>query len=145
MSDRIDVVAAALTRDLEARLAPILTLGGPDGVVEATRTAARLARLIAPALCSPNPHEVAETVIDVGSALDIGPDTPAGWWAGPVGRICAASLAGVTTDQVTARQAQAMLGLSKPRIYQLLDAGQLERHPDGGVTLQSVYQRLGGA
>lgn len=135
-------VAASLTDDLAARLHTILRPAGPTGIEEADRLAAWVAGRVAPSLCSDDEHEVADAVIDLASALDIGEHTDPEWWATPVGQICAASLAGVTTDQVAAIQAARMLGIGKARVYQLIDAGRLERHPDGGVTLASVYQRM---
>lgn len=133
-----------LAADFASRLAPVLRLD-PAENDRADTIAARLASLVTPALCSDDEHEVAQAVIDLASALDLGPATPASWWASPVGRICAASLAGITpsSDRATAAQTADMLGVGLARVYQLRDAGKLDRHPDGGVTLASVYQRLG--
>lgn len=141
----LDTVTVSLAEDLAERLTPILTLGGPDGYEQAEQTADRLARRVALSLCSTEEREVAQAVIDLASALDLGPDTNPEWWGGPVGRICARSLAGVTptAERVSTIEAARMLGVDRSRAYQLAEAGKLDGHPDGGVTLASVYQRLG--
>lgn len=144
IDDHLGAVTDQLTEELAARLATVLRLAGPDGIIEADQRASVIAQHVALALCSADERERAETVIDLASALDIGADTDPEWWGTPVGRICAGSLAGVTpdADQVTAAQAADMLGVGRARVYQLLDGGKLDRHPDGGVTRASVYQRL---
>ncbi|HEV2810667.1 MAG TPA: hypothetical protein VGV93_09770 [Acidimicrobiales bacterium] len=35
-----------------------------------------------------------------------------------------------------------MLGVSRGRVYQLIDSGKLDRHPDGGVTATGGALRL---
>jgi hypothetical protein len=36
----------------------------------------------------------------------------------------------------------AMLGVSRGRVYQLIEAGKLDRHPDGGVLRSDILQRV---
>ncbi len=84
----------------------------------------------------------AETAQDVMMALWPHEDPPPEWWSTPVGRAVAASYGLPGAEAVSASVAAAMLGVSRGRVYQLLDGGKLERHPDGGVTATSVAQRL---
>ena len=79
---------------------------------------------------------------DVMMALWPHEDPPPEWWSTPVGRAVAASYGLPGAEAVSASVAAAMLGVSRGRVYQLLDAGKLDRHPDGGVTATSVAQRL---
>lgn len=68
-------------------------------------------------------------------------DIPAEWWATPLGRLTLLASA-QTSGEVTISEACAMLRVSRARIYQLLDAGKLERGPDGGISRGSVMLRL---
>lgn len=140
----VSLVADQLAEALAERLTPILALGGPDGYAQADEIADRLARLTAGPLCSPDPRERAQTVIDLASALDLGPDTDPEWWGTAPGRLVAGSLAGDdgTGERVTHRVAADMLGLARGTIATMVDRGTLDRHPDGGVLLSSVFLRL---
>lgn len=67
---------------------------------------------------------------------------PASWWATPLGALVARWYAPVGDDGVSVIVAAAMLGRTRGRVYQLLDDGKLDRHPEGGVTRVSVAHRL---
>jgi hypothetical protein len=71
-------------------------------------------------------------------------EPPAQWWRTPLGRACATHSVGLYPDQVKANSAADILGVGPSRVYQLLDSGKLERHPDGGVTRASVMRRVAG-
>jgi len=67
---------------------------------------------------------------------------PEGWWTSPLGMVCSIALSMDRKDQsVTVAQAQTVLGISRARVYQLLDAGKLERL-DKGISFASVMRRL---
>jgi hypothetical protein len=85
----------------------------------------------------------AETAIDVMCALwprDSQP--PHDWWRTPLGRVLARSAGMNDAEAVSASVAAAMLGVTRGRVYALLNEGKLDRHPDGGVVRASVMQRL---
>jgi hypothetical protein len=87
----------------------------------------------------------AETTIDLMCALwPRGSQPPPEWWRTPVGRAIARSAGMDDAEAVSASVAAAMLGVSRGRVYALLDEGKLDRHPDGGVVRASVMQRLAG-
>lgn len=144
MNPHHDAARAQLARELGARLGPIAMLDTPDRVLDWERAATVLAQRTMPALLSSDQREAAQAVIDVGCALwpVLGP--PDGWWHTPLGRLCAASLAGATPSDEAVRPVVAarMLGVAQPTVNDLCDRGKLDRHPDGGVLLASVYQRL---
>ena len=71
-----------------------------------------------------------------------GLEPPHGWWRTPLGRACAVHCADHHPRRIQANVAAEILGVGPSRIYQLVDAGKLEKHPDGGVTRSSVMQRV---
>lgn len=123
-------------------LATRLGLGATPGeTLDLQRLARHAARRLTTALLSPD-H--AQAVIDIGTVIHGAHDVPPYWWRTPVGRVCAASLAGAgpTDEAVTQAAAAEILGVSQPAVYKMLDSGRLDRHPDGGVLLHSVLWRL---
>jgi hypothetical protein len=66
----------------------------------------------------------------------------ADWWATPLGRLCARSLACHDTAAVTHAVAASMLGVERGYIGTLVHRGRLDRHEDGGVTRSSVLRRI---
>jgi hypothetical protein len=149
-------VAKQLSEELHARLWPLGMLVGEDLIEMATdgprlRSAAR--RLAAQLLDDRQGGEdlgidpdsiAAETAQDVMCGLWPNNDPPAEWWHTPVGRAVARSYGIEGSEAVSAAVAAAMLGTSRAWVYRLLDAGKLDRHPDGGVVRASVMMRLAG-
>jgi hypothetical protein len=87
----------------------------------------------------------AETTIDLMCALwPRGSEPPPEWWRTPLGRAIARSVGTDDAEAVSASVAAAMLGVTRSRVYALLDESKLDRHPDGGVVRASVMQRLAG-
>lgn len=87
----------------------------------------------------------AETVIDLMCAIWPQVDPDPEWWRTPLGQACAASLGSDEAQAVSASVAASMLQITRARVYQLIDAGKLDRHPDGGVVRASVTRRLSAA
>ncbi|MEU8544267.1 hypothetical protein AB0C52_30475 [Streptomyces sp. NPDC048717] len=55
----------------------------------------------------------------------------------------ASSIGHPDAENVTYSVAGAMLGgITKQRVAALVNEGKLDRHPDGGVTVVSIQQRL---
>ena len=122
------ILAHQLRRELHARAYPLAVLAGPDAVanLDTDRVADLLAGQIAGAL--------AAALWPVG-------DPPPEWWQTPVGRACAHSV-GDDDRSVTQSVAAAMLGLSVGSIGSMIARGDLERGPDGGVTVASIMARI---
>jgi len=57
-------------------------------------------------------------------------------------RLVAGSIGRDDAEAVTPSVAAAMLGVSRGRVYQLIEAGKLDRHPDGGVVRSDILLRL---
>jgi hypothetical protein len=138
----VDEAAAQLTDELGGRAAALAALGGGLDVIEMERWAAGVARPVAAQLAQEADDRLAaQACVDVMCALwpETGP--PPEWWQTPVGRLCARS-AGADDEVVTHAVAAAMLGVQRGTVGSLVAQGRLDRHPDGGVLLASVYQRL---
>ena len=121
------------------RLAPFL---GADRTLDLQRDAEARARAHAHQLADLDDEDVAaEAALDLLSALWGDQPPPVAWWRTPLGR-AVATVAGDGDEAVSKTVAAAMLGVTPGRVTQLLAAGKLDRHPDGGVTTVSVAQRL---
>ncbi|GAA2757302.1 hypothetical protein [Actinopolymorpha rutila] len=69
-------------------------------------------------------------------------DPPASWWRTPLGQVAVRRVGHPTAEAVTYAVAGAMLGVTRQGVHDLLTRGKLDRHPDGGVTVASVRERL---
>ena len=69
-------------------------------------------------------------------------DPPSGWWQTPLGQVLAHRVGHPTTEGLSYSTAGAMLGVTKQAVHDLVNRGKLVRHPDGGVTSESVRLRL---
>ncbi|MGW0230134.1 hypothetical protein ACWDWO_17610 [Actinopolymorpha singaporensis] len=69
-------------------------------------------------------------------------DPPASWWRTPLGQVAVRRVGHPTAAAVTYAVAGAMLGVTRQGVHDLLTRGKLDRHPDGGVTVASVRERL---
>lgn len=68
-------------------------------------------------------------------------EPPPGWWASPFGRVVLLRIGHPSHERVSYAQAGAMLGITRQGVHDLLNRGKLQRHPDGGVAIDSVRQR----
>jgi hypothetical protein len=69
-------------------------------------------------------------------------DPPEAWWATPLGRVTARRVGHPVRDHVSFSVAGAMLGITRQGVHDLVTRDKLRRHPDGGVTVDSVRARL---
>jgi hypothetical protein len=69
-------------------------------------------------------------------------DPPESWWATPLGRVAAWRVGHPARDRVSFAVAGAMLGITRQGVHDLVSRDKLRRHPDGGVTADSVRTRL---
>ena len=70
-------------------------------------------------------------------------DVPPSWWGTPLGQVVARRIGHPHADSVTRTVAGAMLGITRQAVQDLINRGKLARHPDGGVSVASVRERLG--
>lgn len=69
-------------------------------------------------------------------------DPPESWWATPLGRVTARRAGHPARKHVSFSVAGAMLGITRQGVHDLVNRDKLRRHPDGGVTVDSVRARL---
>ncbi|MEU7479648.1 hypothetical protein AB0A63_26910 [Lentzea sp. NPDC042327] len=69
-------------------------------------------------------------------------DPPEGWWATPLGRVVARRAGHPSRQHVSFGVAGAMLGITRQGVHDLVSRGKLQRHADGGVTVESIQVRL---
>jgi hypothetical protein len=87
----------------------------------------------------------AHTAIRIVSALypsDTPFDPPAQWWRTPLGQVVLCRAGHPSAQAVSYSAAGAMLGMTRQGVHDLVTRGKLARHPDGGVTVDSVRARL---
>jgi hypothetical protein len=87
----------------------------------------------------------AQTVIDLMMLLWPNSDPTTDWWRTPLGHAVARSVGHPTAEVVSYSVAGAMLGCTKQNVGKLVQAGRLDRGPNGGVTTQSVRAALHAA
>jgi hypothetical protein len=71
-------------------------------------------------------------------------DPPPEWWPTPLGQVFLRRVGYPGGDAVPYSVAGVMLGVSRQFVHDLATRGKLERHPDGGVHVDSVRARLTG-
>lgn len=71
-------------------------------------------------------------------------EPPESWWRTPFGRAVARRVGHPSTTHVSFSVAGAMLGISRQGVHDLVTRGKLDRHPDGGVSTDSIRDRLAG-
>ncbi|MFD4641789.1 hypothetical protein ACFWN2_31100 [Lentzea sp. NPDC058436] len=69
-------------------------------------------------------------------------DPPETWWATPLGRVTARRAGHPSKDHVSLGVAGAMLGITRQGVHDLVNRDKLLRHPNGGVTVDSIRTRL---
>lgn len=87
----------------------------------------------------------ARTAIRIVAALYPGDtpfDPPAEWWRTPLGQVVLRRAGHPSAEAVSYSVAGAMLGMTRQGVHDLVTRGKLARHPDGGVTVESVRARL---
>jgi hypothetical protein len=150
-----DDVARQIADELHQVAWPLAPLIGVDLANEILTRVRTMARRLADQLLDDREQDgaglevdadavAAETTIDLMCALwPRGSEPPPEWWRTPLGRAIARSAGTEDAEAVSASVAAAMLGVSRGRVYALLNEGKLDRHPDGGVVRTSVMQRIG--
>lgn len=113
------------------------------GLAEPTRDVPAYVQGVIADLCSEDEGIAAEAALTVA---DWEPwvdhrvmDVPAVWWGTDLGGLV---LSAQTSGEMSVPDAMAALGISRTRVYQLLEEGPLTRGRMGGVTRRSVARRL---
>jgi hypothetical protein len=142
-----DELAGHLRQLLDNRLLdPVDILLDPGPVLDQLRERANeRARAWADELLDGTEQQAMYVVVRLVSTLypaDEVFDPPAQWWRTPLGQVTARRLGHPTVPAVTNAVAAAMLGVTRQGVHDLLSRGKLTHHPDGGVDVTSVRDRL---
>jgi hypothetical protein len=138
-TDLIRLVTSRLLDPLEILL-PQADLAGLRQSVEAD------AEMWAAQLLGPDDAVARQVAVRLMAVLYPGDtpfDPPESWWATPLGRAAARRAGHPSKDHVSLGVAGAMLGITRQGVHDLVNRNKLLRHPDGGVTVDSIRARLG--
>lgn len=69
-------------------------------------------------------------------------EPPADWWRTPFGQVVARRAGYPGVEHVSYSVAGAMLGITRQGAHDLASRGKLDRHTGGGVTTESVRNRM---
>jgi len=137
-----------LEQEIERRLLAPLTLlfdegDAADAVQAIRRQSAADVQMWAAQLLGPD-EDLAVTVAHrlLAALYPDGFEVPPSWWRTPLGQVVASRLGHPHAASVTRTVAGAMLGITRQAVQDLLNRGKLARHPDGGVSVASVRERL---
>ena len=140
----LDPLAEQLRDELVSVAGGLGALLGPEEHLGLVTAAEGAAEHIADQLRSGDDDLVARVVVDLVSARVVPTEPEAAWWATPLARVVAGSIGHPSAEAVTYSVAAAMLGVHRGTVAQLVHRGRLDRHPDGGITVVSIRQRLAG-
>jgi hypothetical protein len=143
----VTLSGARLIRIIDVRLLDPLEilLDGDDAVESVRRTVRTRAETWATRMLDGDDRTAAHTIIRVISTLYPGDtpfDPPAAWWRTPLGQVVVGRVGHPTARAVSYSLAGAMLGITRQGVHDLVTRGKLDRHPEGGVTPESVRARL---
>ncbi len=122
---------------------PLEILLGSSGDLRAESAAA--SRAWAAVLLGADDQAAAQLAIRLVAALYPGDtpfDPPPQWWRTPLGQVVIRRAGHPSAHAVSYSVAGAMLGVTRQGVHDLVTRGKLARHPDGGVTVDSVRARL---
>jgi hypothetical protein len=135
-----------LVRVVDVRLLdPLEILLEGDEAVESARTLVRLrAEAWASVMLGPDDRAAVQMIARVISSLYPGDAPfapPAEWWRTPLGQVAVRRIGHPSAQAVPYSVAGAMLGITRQGVHDLVTRHKLERHPEGGVTVESVRAR----
>lgn len=133
-------VARQIADELEAAAQPWAAVLGMDMWETMRQRIADRAAMLAAQLTQVDDDRLsAQTVIDLMAVLD---DKRPEWFATDLGRLVARSAGSPLPDCVSYSVAAAMLGVSRTRVVQLMEAGRIDRCDDGSLSLVSVLAEI---
>jgi hypothetical protein len=138
-----------LTRQLMAlmgsRLLDPLEILLDDPLTDLRERCERAARSWAERLLGPDDKVAVYAVASIVGALYPGDevfDPPLDWWRTPLGRVVLLRVGHPAKEAVSYAVAGAMLGVTRQGVHDLVTRDKLARHPDGGVTVTSIRERI---
>jgi hypothetical protein len=139
-----------LVRIVDVRLLdPLEILLEGDEAVESARTVVRQrAETWASVMLGDDDSAAVMMIVRVVSSLYPGDapfSPPAEWWRTPLGQVVVRRIGHPSARAVSYSVAGAMLGITRQGVHDLVARRKLERHPEGGVTVESVRARASHA
>ncbi len=135
-----------LIRLVTSRLLDPLEILLPQADLDGLRSSAEAdAEMWAAQMLGPDDAVARQTTVRLMSVLHPGDtpfDPPDTWWATPLGRVAARRVGHPSKEGVSFGVAGAMLGITRQGVHDLVTRDKLARHPDGGVTVDSIRARL---
>lgn len=131
-----------LVQVMSTRLLDPLEILLEDPVEDVRARCERAAKVWAARLTGPN---AAYAVASIVGALYPGDDVfdpPTGWWRTPLGRVALKEIGFPGKEAVSYAVAGDMLGMTRQGVHDLITRDKLTRHPDGGVTVTSIQERI---
>ncbi|ALG14532.1 hypothetical protein AOZ06_03725 [Kibdelosporangium phytohabitans] len=115
---------------------------GTDPVSELRGRCERAAESWAARLHGPNGTYAVASIIGALYPSDEAFNPPAGWWRTPLGQVTLLRMGYPGREAVPYSLAGAMLGVTRQGVHDLVTRNKLARHPDGGVTVTSIRERI---
>ncbi|HEX3492570.1 MAG TPA: hypothetical protein VHU92_24720 [Streptosporangiaceae bacterium] len=116
--------------------------------MESARTVVtRRAEAWATVMLAPDEQAAVLMIVRVISSLypqDAPFEPAAEWWRTPLGQVTLRRVGHPSAQAVSYSVAGAMLGITRQGVHDLVTRHKLERHPEGGVTVESVRARAEG-
>lgn len=115
---------------------------GTDPVADLRHRCERAAEAWAARLLGPDGAYAIPGIIGALYPSDDVFDPPADWWQTPLGQVTLLRVGLPGRDAVPYSLAGAMLGVTRQGVHDLVTRNKLARHPDGGVTVASIRERI---
>ena len=131
-----------LTTVMSNRLLDPLEILLEDPMADVRDRCRRAAEVWARRLVGPSPTYAIATIIGALYPSDDVFDPPPGWWRTPLGRIALTQMGFPGKEAVSYAVAGDMLGMTRQGVHDLVSRNKLARHPDGGVTVTSIQERI---
>jgi hypothetical protein len=135
-------LAQQLMTVISSRLLDPLEILLDDPVVDVRARCERAAQVWAARLVEPDAAYAVASIIGALYPSDDVFDPPAEWWQTPLGRVVLSQVGFPGREAVSYAVAGAMLGMTRQGAHDLVTRNKLGRHPDGGVTVTSIQERI---
>jgi hypothetical protein len=135
-------LAQQLVTLMSGRLLDPLEILLADPVEDLRQRCEGAAQIWAARLLGPNAAHAIASIIGALYPSDDLFDPPADWWRTPLGRVVLSRVGFPGREAVSYAVAGAMLGVTRQGVHDLVMRHKLARHPDGGVTVTSVRERI---
>ncbi|CAM3947371.1 hypothetical protein KIPE111705_32985 [Kibdelosporangium persicum] len=135
-------LAQQLMSIMSNRLLDPLEILLDDPVTDLRERCERAAEAWAARLHGPEANYAIASIVGALYPGDEAFDPPADWWRTPLGQVVLLRVGFPGREAVSYALAGAMLGVTRQGVHDLVTRDKLARHPDGGVTVTSIRERI---